>query len=172
MTRPYLVHLHCTDCGHTYKRKLKSLDSPDPPCPKCRKKEFSAGFDVAGKAPHYGGSIGVKAIDETAKIVMEDYKLTDLKDNVRVGDSMVPRLDPARQSMADGMFAKNRKGSMMGLNLSTGRPQPISGGMNMGNIVRSAMSGAYKDPASDPIAVVQSRKQRPPIHIVNQGVKK
>lgn len=94
---------------------------PDPPCPKCEKKLKRAEAEELSQSPipllpleewvqdkKAPGIIGrnnsVKAIDMAATIAMEDYKLTDLKDNVREGEIMAPRLAPPLQKAADNFF--------------------------------------------------------------------
>jgi hypothetical protein len=112
-----------------------------------------------------------KAKDETARIVMEDHKQGDITDkNLQPGDTMAPRLDPVRQKMADGMFGKKKGGPMVGFDLGTGRAVPIgSRNLNMGGIVRAAMSGAYAHGAVDPVAAGQGSRQKMRINYVNKG---
>lgn len=50
------------------------------------------------------GVVQNKAIDTTAEVVMQDYKMGDLKDNLRTGDAMAPKLPPAQQAKADAFF--------------------------------------------------------------------
>jgi hypothetical protein len=60
------------------------------------------------RAPaHIGANVGVKAVDETARIVMEDHKMTDLKDNIRAGEAMAPKLPGPMQAAADNYFSAN-----------------------------------------------------------------
>jgi hypothetical protein len=74
-----------------------------------------------------------KAIDETAKICMEDYNLTNLKDNVRMGDTIAPRLASKLQQKADTFFAGGPKANS---NNKTAR--------FMNNLGRSAIKGAFR----------------------------
>ena len=97
----YRVSYHCVRCGHDFSRIVTRLDRKDPPCPRKVCKEIIA-QEVAEqdearllqmmeerRAPaQVGHRTGVKAIDLTAEIVMEDFQMTDLKDNTRSGDSM------------------------------------------------------------------------------------
>lgn len=126
----YQLTLRCKDwrCDHfrkPYKRTVyvpdgESVeDQPDPPCPKCSKKSKRQDADEMAMPPlpHMGldleigtapGIIGantsVKAIDMTADIVMQDYKMTDLKSDVRQGEAMVAPLAPGLQKAADNFF--------------------------------------------------------------------
>ena len=112
-----------------------------------------------------------KAIDATADIVMQDYKMGNLPDaKQHIGESMAPKLDPVRQGMADNMFAKKKKGPMTVLDLGTGRARSI-GNINMGSIVRNAMAGNYRDGAVDPVAAVQRSGRKMPINIINREAK-
>ena len=87
-----------------------------------------------------------KAIDTTANIVMEDYKLGDLKDDVKLGESMAPRLDPKRQTMADNMFSgRNAK--------------------NPAHLGKLALSGAFSK-GPNPMGFIKP-ETRPPIRLVN-----
>lgn len=88
-----------------------------------------------------------KCVDKTADIVMHDYGMTNLKDNVRPGETMAPKLDPVRQAAADGMFggAKNRK-------------MPF----NAGKLAKQALSGVLRDPRSyiDPVRALHTAETR------------
>src|ERR1700743_2073415 len=112
----------CLRCGHIYSRVIKRLSDPDPPCPKKACKEQIAAEQKAkearhveaiietGKAPgHIGENVHVKAIDQTAEIVMQDYGMTDLKDNTRQGDSMVPGLTPRQREMSKNFWGGKRQ---------------------------------------------------------------
>lgn len=117
--------LRCRACAYKYKRIVTAVDEaevaaiPDPPCPKCAKKvkrtdtyETSSapipftGIDLSQQtAPGIvGANKIVKAVDKTAEIVMQDHHLTDLKSNVREGETIAPRLAPPMQKMADNFF--------------------------------------------------------------------
>jgi hypothetical protein len=124
--------LRCRACHYKYKRIVTALSEeevsliPDPPCPKCAKKvrrtdiyETSSapvafeGIDLSKQtAPGIvGANKIVKAVDKTAEIVMADHHLTDLKSNIREGESMAPRLPGGQQKMADNFFGGH---NMMG----------------------------------------------------------
>lgn len=128
----YQLVLRCKNwrCDHS-RRPFKTIvyaeneaelkHVPDPPCPKCEKKLKRTESELKPQAAipitpleqwvqdkQAPGIIGrnntVKAIDMAAQIAMEDYKLTDLKDNVRQGDVMAPRLPVPLQKAADNFF--------------------------------------------------------------------
>jgi hypothetical protein len=138
MTR-YKITCRCLECGHKYSRILETMgraieDVPDPPCPKCktkRKRKHGGLKKIIAEqsAPSItGGNVKVAAIDETARIVMEDYGLSDLKTNTREGDSQVPNLTPRQQKMSANFWGGKRS------------RRPLSDGKAM---VNAAMQGAY-----------------------------
>lgn len=155
----YKITCRCTRCGTKWKRRTKNPESPDPACPNlaCGEIPVIIGMDLtSNKAPAtIGGNIAVKAMDETAAIVMQDYGMTDLRDDVRQGESASPKLPPKQQAMADNYFggAKGR------------RAIP---GMNPAAHVAAAVSGRLSDPASTnrSIGAVHQARVRPPVHIV------
>lgn len=158
----YLLKLRCTGCGNKYRKTVevpegKSLaDIKDPPCPICAKvqKVIKRNW-AAGEAPSIGGNnIMNKAIDETAKIVMEDGKLTDLHDtNLRQGDSMAPKLPPAQQAKVDSFWGGPKRGQHRA-------------NINTAALARNAMAGAYRGGTPNPVAVTHSQKIKPQIRIV------
>jgi hypothetical protein len=134
----YQLVLRCKSCKHKYKRVVtvdegeNVADVPDPPCPKCQQKaKRTDAYETAsapiahngmegiignGKAPGIvGNNNTVRAIDKTAEIVMQDYGLSNLKDRVYQGESLVPPLPPAMQKSADNFFGSstNRFGNKM-----------------------------------------------------------
>lgn len=169
MTR-FQVTISCTACGHRYKRIMTAPDAdaleaiPDPPCPSCTKPLRQRGMKFNGRAPSVGGSLVVRAVDHTAQIVMEDHKMTDLRSDVREGESMAPKLAPRLQAMADNMFTRPK-----------GRSNPAVGimGMNPRAIVNAAVNGRFNTSDTvNPIAIQHQKRDRPPIQIVGgDGVK-
>lgn len=118
--RRYKITARCLRCQKNYSWVTTKPGGPDRPCPKkkCREEviqervlreaENVAKMLEEQRAPgHIGANTGVKAIDETARIVMEDHKLTDLKDNIRPGEAMAPKLPGPQQAAADNFFTKN-----------------------------------------------------------------
>lgn len=160
MTR-FQVTIRCTQCNHKYKRVMKAENEAelqfmsDPPCPICTHVHKAIGMDIAsGKAPGVVGSLQAKAIDNTAQIVMEDYKMTDLRDDVRVGESSAPKIAPRLQQMADNMFS---------------RPKSVRalGGLSGGQIFNAAVNGAFmtKDTVN-PVALHHANREAVPTNII------
>jgi hypothetical protein len=99
----------------------------------------------------------IKAIDTTAEVVMQDYKMGDLKDNVRTGDTMAPRLPPAQQAKADAFFGgagRKRAGSPF-------NPRQIAAMVNSGGL-RPEANGVM-----NPVAQMHKHRTKPPVHIIN-----
>ena len=157
-TKKYRVKLQCRECGHTYKRVLRSLNAKDPPCPVCKKSMINPRDGLADiikhqKAPPMHGSNAVKAIDYTANLVMEEHKLTDLRDNVRQGETMAPKLAPKLQAQADSFFGPKKKSANMPFDVN--------------RLGKQALSGAFRGGGPDPMKAIQP-KYTPNIHVLNE----
>jgi hypothetical protein len=166
--KKYQITLKCRSCTHRYKRVLfaeseEELDDvPNPPCPKCAKRsrrtdtmqqatppiphDGLTGIIAEQRAPGVNGSTMVKAIDQTAQIVMQDHGLSNLKDNIREGDIMAPRLPPAQQKLADNFFVNPRTGvSANGNKRQSAR---------LARLARGAIAGQFRSTAVDVKAVL------------------
>jgi len=166
----YRVRWECPNCGHKWSKTFKAIPSEDPPCPsvKCAvARETSAlAQQVANltrmlleqRAPAtIGDKLAVKAIDETARIVMEDNQLTDLKDNIRRGESMAPKLPPAAQVAADNFF---KKGAQAGARvLGTNKTLNVRQTNHMKTLGQRAIHGAFRNASVPPNVVLP--KMRP-----------
>lgn len=146
---------NCRRCGTRWKEtstKPISLDDPPPTCPNlnCGVELTPIGMDIAsGVAPAIGGtSIHNKAIDETARIVMHDYGLTDLRDDVRPTETMAPKLPPKQQAAADGFFgagkARGRGPNGMPFNPATLAARALSGGLRDSVSVARTMGALHR----------------------------
>jgi hypothetical protein len=115
------VHYRCDVCGHEWSKVFRAVPKKDPACPmpacvavSTAEAELRAAERMEqileSRIPpgHIGESKVVKAVDETARIVMEDYGMTDLKDNIREGEGAAPKLPPAQQAAADGFFSTKK----------------------------------------------------------------
>lgn len=122
----YRPSYHCSVCGTAWKGKSAStvgVMTPNedaeyrmamygtPPCPKCGAFTEPRGIDLAlNKAPaSVGQNASIQAIDKTAEIVMQDYKMTDLRTDVRMGETAAPKIAPQLQVQADNFFVGGRK---------------------------------------------------------------
>lgn len=149
----FRIKCQCLRCGKPYEWITKKYTDDDRPCPrkacKAAALEEQIQREVANRTKMFEeqrapATIGdkpiVKAIDATANIVMEDHHLTDLKDNIREGEAMAPKLGVGRdmagnpmnlQSQADNFFSgkavadaagvHSRQAQMMGMRAIHGR---------------------------------------------------
>lgn len=166
MSTKFQVTIRCHVCDTRYKRVMEALDAetlallPDPPCPSCKRKARKRrGLDLTtGKAPSVGGSLRVRAVDQTAQIVMQDHGMTDLRSDVREGETMAPKLAPRLQAMADNMFRR------------PGRKQGPSGtifDLPPQAVVRAAVTGRFKTRDTvDTIAAHHRKRDSAPVRII------
>lgn len=133
---------HCDDCDHVFYRVTehdpsKVIGRP-PACPECRKAKVKTKSKIkvrgdikpqtteekdakiqdmieSKKFPSSPRGHFTKAMDETAKIVMEDYKMTNLNDNLREGDNMVPKLRADLEEKVGAGWNSNQKNNVSGL---------------------------------------------------------
>lgn len=123
--RRFRVRYRCERCGKEFSRTYKIVPKNDPACPslacgaaaalveKDREIERLRVMLESGQAPaHIGANNLIKATDLTAKITMEDYNLTDLRDNIREGEPVAPKLPPEQQRRADSYFGGGDAGSV------------------------------------------------------------
>lgn len=116
------VGFRCDRCGHEWWRVYKAVPADNPPCPKkaCvaaaleeeverRARNLAQMFEEQKAPGHIGASETVKAVDATAEIVMRDHNLTNLNDNLRMGDTMAPKLRPDMQRHADDFFGAGQR---------------------------------------------------------------
>jgi hypothetical protein len=191
----YRVKCRCLRCGHIYhSRPAKAIPKTDPPCPKKACKAAIAAEQTAkeaahveamietGETPgHIGANNQVKAIDATAEIVMQDYGMTDLKDNTRPGDAMVPALTPRQRKMNENFWG--------GKKMSDRKREPTyQAGVQtrQKNIIDSAMQGQYLPNVAGSVPSdsrtgdtmlrqIHGARYKPPVNIIydaNKGPKK
>lgn len=122
----------CGDCAHIFYKMTENDPRKSggrlPACPECKKvkkTEATMYIKVRGdykertneereartqamissrKPPAMGKTNFTKAMDATAEIVMQDYGMTNLQDNLRAGDSMAPKLEHRLESKVDEVF--------------------------------------------------------------------
>src|SRR5208282_837398 len=165
------ITFQCGKCGHKWIRTLKAEPRKDPPCPNRRCVETSRLADLErenenlrrmleeGRGPAtIGQNIRVKAVDETARIVMEDQHLTDLRDNVRMGETMAPKLPQAQQALADAMFS-NKADAKTPVIASDGRRGLSIPSARLRAVGMRAIGGAYANNSVKPTAIIP--KDRP-----------
>lgn len=168
------ITFECERCGHQWTRCYKAEPKVDPPCPSkaCAKsaevedlrkqvENLTRMLEEGRGPPSVGANVRVRAIDETARIVMEDNHLTDLKDNIRMGESMAPKLPGPQQAQADGMFsaASRGRGGVPVINAQPGQPRQTIPAARMNALGKRALTGAYRGNSVAPTAVLP--KERP-----------
>ena len=174
----------CQLCGHEYSKVCKAVPRVDPPCPnpgcadKARIAELEANMERLQKMLESGvppAQIGhktvVKAIDETAKIVMDDYQLTNLRDGIGHGETMAPKLDPLKQQQADQYFGG---GGFSPKQIASVTGAPATHGITsaQANLLgRRAMAGAFRNMAVPP-TVVRPKAQQGESPLVRVGIEK
>lgn len=82
------------------------------------------------RVPSMGKSNFTKAMDATAEIVMKDYALTNLQDNLRAGDSMAPKLTPELERKVDEVFKPQKP--IMGQTGATNLNKALTANINAG----------------------------------------
>jgi hypothetical protein len=114
----YRIVFRCKHCGNAWAKICATPDPKQPRCPNldCKKVHRDIGFDPGlGTAPAaVGMSNTTKAIDLTAEITMKTYGLTDLKDNLREGESMAPKLPAPQQQQVDTFFEPQKNPRLSG----------------------------------------------------------
>ena len=114
-----------------------------------------------------GANNTVKAVDATAEMVMADYNLTDLRDNIREGESMAPKLPAAAQAAADSYFAPAAAGNQTRApDLMTGKMRTIPA-RALNRIAERATRGVYAKRSVSPIEVIpkEVRGQSPLVSV-------
>lgn len=168
----YEVKYCCDECDHVFYKMVdrdpRKINVRAPACPECRKNKAKAKSQIkvsgdvksqtetqkdaviediiaSKKFPSSGKGAFTKAMDETAKIVMEDYQMTNLNDNLREGDNMVPKLRPELEAQVGKGFNANQKNNVAGLagaNLNKALTAQINTNRfaSQGDVVSKAMS--------------------------------
>lgn len=148
--RRYRIWARCNICGQEYNWETEKLSSKNRPCPaldcvemlkaeraeKSRIRREKMLNERRGPAT-IGDKVIVKAVDKTAEIVMQDYGMTDLRDNIRQGDPVAPKLPPAQQQKADNFFG-------------TGSVKSSQGARQAELLRRRALAGAFRGMAVNP----------------------
>lgn len=177
--RKYRVTYCCQQCGHRWRSKwLNTVPKRDPRCvnPSCaevtrlRQTEqenlrLRAMLDEQRAPAQIGKSNVVKAVDQTADIVMKDYALTDLRDGIRPGESMAPKLAPQQQALADSVFGGGQK-EVQVRDPTTGQTASIQASA-LTRLGQRAIAGAFRGNAVAPDQVIpEAMRHRAPLTVV------
>lgn len=144
----------CSACFALTKIHQEVGDNNLTECPACDSREIKYVGHIDRSIPEVS-KIQNKAVDVTANIVMEDYKMGDIKDDVRPGETMAKNLEPRLQKSADNFFSGNKK-------KSNAMPQ------NAAKLAKTAMAGGFRDRSyRDPVAAIQP-SFKPNVQYVNK----
>ena len=95
IVRTYL----CGECGCKFDKLHFDRSEPAPECPGCQainSRQTPAGFSI-------GGNVS-KAVDITQNILETDYKMSNIKDNLREGDIAMPTIGPSLQPVVNNFW--------------------------------------------------------------------
>lgn len=182
---PYEVKYCCDDCNHIFYKitdndPRKGRSGRPPSCPECKKSKareksqikvrgdvkpqteaqknlFVQDIIESKKFPTSGKSDFTKAMDQTANIVMEDYKMTNLNDHLREGDNMVPKLRPDLEQKVGEGWNKNQKNNVAGL-----------AGANLNKALTASINSNRFAKQGDVVSQAMSVVQRPVTNIINE----
>ena len=158
----------CARCGHQWTRTYRAEPKSDPACPakgcaeshqladlKKQVENLTRMLETQSAPPQIGANIKVRAIDATADIVMTDNKMTDLKDGIRMGETMAPKLPPVAQAAADNFFTAGAKAAA-----AIGDPAKID--TRKQNYIKRlgarAIAGDFRSSALSPNTVLPSQR--------------
>lgn len=140
----------CLGCGKNsrfYKEKEGDMLAH---CPRCGSQDVKFAGVIDNSIIAKSSQNMIKALDVTAKMTMDQYKMGDLNLNssMKPGDTCAPKLPPRQQQAADAFFN--------------------GGGMpNANRLGANAIAGAYRDNANNPVAKLHAAKTAPKFNLVN-----
>lgn len=139
--------LSCNKDSRFYKEKEGDQLSH---CPRCGSQDVKHMGVVDHTIIAKSSQNMIKALDITAKMAMDQYKMGDinLNSNMKEGDSCAPKLPPRQQAAADAFFN--------------------GGGMpNANRLGKNAIAGAYRDNVNNPVAKLHAAKVAPKFNLVD-----
>lgn len=174
---------HDFECGKEFIKITTNPNLENPKCPACKKRReqqrlYRIGDGAVSDHEAYialnprlsdpsrimedgkplpsisiGGSVQGKAIDSTAEIIMQDYGMTNLRDDARTGETSSPKLPPAMQQQVDTFFTPKKNPAIP---------------FNAGQLGRAALRGSYKGNSAD-IGAIHRNTPKMNIDVVNKG---
>lgn len=181
---PFETKYNCDECDHTFYRVTdndpRKKGGRPPSCPECKKQEVAAKSQMkvngdikpqneqqkneaikeiiqSKKFPSSGSGNFTKAMDETARIVMEDYKMTDLNDHLREGDNMVAKLRPDLEQKVGTGWNNNQNNNVAGL-----------AGNNLNKAITSAINSNRFAKQGDVVSQAMSVVERPVTNFIGE----
>jgi hypothetical protein len=167
--RLYKIYAVCNRCHNEFSWTAKTPGGKDRPCPRKACKEAIRQEEIEEAARKFAGILEqgppavigrnnmVKAVDQTAEMVMQDFKMTDLRDNIKPGESMAPKLAAPLQKAADGFFGG---GAVKDNHRLKSR---------MARLGAQAIAGSFKDSAINPAALVGGPNGGPAFRSIGKG---
>jgi hypothetical protein len=128
----------CGECQHQF-RGWREKDGQYPKCPECG---IEGGW--APQAPALNG-IKAKAIDIAQKIAEETFGMTDMKDNLRQGDTIVKAPPPIQTAESEAMTREL-------LTAGVGTPEVAP---HLQQYVQNFFGATGAGPSVDPLASIQ-----------------
>lgn len=177
----YEAKYSCSTCSYVF--SVVTQERPKgkgPSCPQCKEHSASKGTNrtkgrlktqketqknvddiiSARQAPSIGGRNTLhKAHDDTMKLVMEDYGLTDINDRPYEGENCVPKLPSHLEEQVGSGFGSN-----------IGNIPQLTSKVNPGVLTSTGMasinSGKFRD-QGDVVAMQQKFGPKPKFNIIN-----
>lgn len=178
----YEAHYACSECA--YKFSIISETKPKgkcPGCPKCKENSAAKGTNVtkgrlktqkklqensediitSKKVAYIGGKNSLyKAHEETMKMVMQDYGLTDINDKPYEGENCVPKLPAHLEKQVNDGFGA-----------SFGAAPKLTSNINPAKILSTGMdqinTGKFRD-QGDVVAMQQKYGPKPKYNFINE----
>jgi ribosomal protein L37AE/L43A len=152
---PAIVAIHnysCDSCSKTTRFYLEKLDDKLGHCQHCGSQDIKYIGHAATGVVSQNSQNMIKALDMTAKMTMDTYKINDLNmnSNMKPGDTCAPKLPPTQQRLADSMFDHSKS--------------PMN--INFNQIGKKALAGAYADP-NNAVARLHRSKAAPKFDLIN-----
>ena len=164
----FVTRLRCVDCGKDWKEDQAVLEDLDmitcPECsvvmmlPKRSLEEQAKRLSEPPPAIRGNSSNASRAVDFTYKMAEQDYGMTDMKDNLRDGDTAykMPIVTPDHNPVAQAI---NQRGGFF----NNGAPQNvISQRSSSMDIAAAARAERHASGIADPVSVLQKSVKNTP----------
>lgn len=123
-----------------------------PFCPRCGQNDVAFVGTTAPNPISAESRVKNGAVDSTAEIIMQDYKMTDLRDDARMGETSTPKLAPKMQAAADNFFTPQKNKNIP---------------FNTRQLKSAALRGSYRGNMADMGGIVRS-DNRPNINVIHK----
>lgn len=143
---------NCNSCAKTCSFAKEKEGDMLSHCPKCGSQDVKYMGEMMFDVPSQSAKNAIKALDITAKMTMDTFKMNDLNLNssMREGDSCAPKLPPRQQQMVNGFFDHGKL--------------PVNANFNA--IGKRAIAGAYRD-TNNPVANLHQSRKAPKFDLID-----